>query len=87
MANGTSPNALWSSETFKTYASASAVDFTASTEINGYCRSIYSPSAGTLVVTRLDDTSVTITFAAGSTVNVVAKAMVSGSATNFLVMG
>lgn len=87
MANGTSPNTLWSSETFKTYASASAVNFTDSTEINGYCRAIYSPTAGTLVVTRLDGTNVTLTFVAGGQLNVVAKAMVSGTATNFTVLG
>jgi hypothetical protein len=87
MANGTSPNALWPSQTFKNYAAAAAVDFTAEAELGGPCRAIYSPTAGTLVVTRLDDTNVTLTFAAGSTLGVIAKAMVSGTATNFTVMG
>ena len=87
MANGTSPNTLWPSQTYKSYASASAVDFTSSSELDGPCREIYSPAAGTLVVTRLDGVNITITFAAGTRVRVVAKAMVSGTATNFLVMG
>lgn len=87
MSNGTSPNALWSSETYKTYASASAVDFTSSSEIGGFCRAIYSATAGTLVVTRLDDTNITLNFVAGGQLNVVAKAMVSGTATNFTVLG
>jgi hypothetical protein len=89
----TNPSSLFSSEMFKAYAPSGVlsgdVDLTASDQLGGPCRAIYCATAGTLVVTRLDGTNVSLVFVAGATMNVVARALVaSGStATGITVMG
>lgn len=89
----TTPDGLFSSQNYKAYASSGVlsgnVDLTSGDELGGACRAIYCAQAGNLVVTRLDGTSVTIPFAAGVTLNVVAKALVASGSTaqGILVMG
>jgi hypothetical protein len=79
------PDALGTSAHFAAYADASApIDIVAEGRSN--CRRIRVGGEGTLVVKRASDgAQVTLTFLAGETMEVSARSIDSGSATNIVV--